>query len=251
MLGVSRDGDVVVLELQREERRNALTTDLCRALEAAVRDAVAEEPAAGGARAVVLTGRGTAFCSGADLDGVHGDDFLAAHESALRAVATAPVPVVAAVNGPAVGGGCQLALACDLRVAGPTASFAVPTARNGLAIDPLTISRLADLAGLGVARRMLLAAETIDHDEALARGLADRSGSVADALAWAREIATFAPLSLRHAKLVLGGRADGEAHGPEHADALQTSFRAVWSSADALEAATARLERRAPTFRGV
>lgn len=245
MLGASRDGDVVVIELQREERRNALTSELCRAIEAAVLDAVGDGPAAGGARAVVVTGRGTAFCSGADLDGVHGDEFFATHQSALRTIAEAPVPVVAAVNGPAIGGGAQLALACDLRVVDATARFGVPTARNGLAVDPWTMHTLAAVAGLGVARRMLLAGSEIEAPEALSCGLADRPGTLADAVAWAHEIAALAPLAVAHAKLVLRTAPDDD-----RSDAVEDSFRRVWASADVVEAAAARLEGRAPQFRG-
>ena len=118
MLGVSRDGDVVVLELQREERRNALNLDLCRAIDEAARDAVGDGPANGGARALVITGQGTAFCSGADLGGVYGDEFLEALYGMLHGLTRLPVPIVAAVNGPAIGAGTQLAIACDLRAPG-------------------------------------------------------------------------------------------------------------------------------------
>ena len=189
MIASTRDGDVVVIELQREDKRNALNSDLCRAIHAAADDAVA-----GGARVIVITGRGTAFCAGADLDGVYGNEFLEALYGMLHHLTTLPVPLVAAVNGPAIGAGTQLAMACDLRVAGESAKFAVPTARNGMAVDAWTIRRLADVAGGGIARRLMMAAETIDRAEALACGLADRPGTLDDALAWAHEIAALAPL---------------------------------------------------------
>ncbi len=76
-------------------------------------------------------------------------------------LATLPIPVIAAVNGPAIGAGTQLAIACDLRVAGPTARFAVPTAKLGLAVDPWSVRRLASLAGGGSARAMLLGVDTL------------------------------------------------------------------------------------------
>ena len=112
MLAIRRDGPVTVLELQREERRNALDLELCRALAAASQEAVDE-----GARVIVVTGAGTAFCSGADLGGVYGDEFIEALYGMLHGLTRLPVPVIAAVNGPAIGAGTQLALACDLRVA--------------------------------------------------------------------------------------------------------------------------------------
>ena len=236
MLGVTRDDDIVVLELRREERRNALNLELCQEIHAAVDTAVTD-----GARSIVVTGQGSVFCSGADLGGVYGPEFLEALYGMLHRLTRVPVPIVAAVNGPAIGAGTQLAMACDLRVADETARFAVPTAKNGMAVDAWTIRTLAQLAGTGPARRLMLAAEALDRDEALACGLADRSGTLDDAVAWAHEIATLAPLSLAHNKLILNGSTDEDA---------EASFRAVWESEDVREAAKAREEKRPPEFTG-
>ncbi len=236
VLGVTRDRDVVVLELQREERRNALNLELCQEIHAAV-DAAVD----GGARSIVVTGQGSVFCSGADLGGVYGPEFLEALYGMLHHLTRVPVPIVAAVNGPAIGAGTQLAMACDLRVAAESARFAVPTAKNGMAVDAWTVRTLAQLAGTGPARRLMLAAESLDRDDALACGLADRAGTLDDAIAWAHEIATLAPLSLAHNKLILNGATDAEA---------DESFRAVWASEDVREAALARDEKRAPDFKG-
>lgn len=238
MLGVTSDGGVVILELQREERRNALNLELCEAIHHSVDNAVAE-----GARAIVITGKGTAFCSGADLGGVYGPEFLEALYGMLHHLAEVPIPLIAAVNGPAIGAGTQLAIACDLRVVDETATFAVPTARNGMAVDAWTIRTLAQLAGAGPARRLMLAAETFDRDEALLRGLADRAGDLDSAVAWAQEIATLAPLALAHNKLVLNG-------SPSDDPAIDASFTAVWASQDIREAAAARAEKRKPAFEG-
>ncbi|MET0954221.1 MAG: enoyl-CoA hydratase [Aeromicrobium sp.] len=238
MIATSRDADVVVIELQREQSRNALNLDLCHALRAAADQAVAD-----GARAIVITGQGTAFCSGADLGGVHGPDFLEALYGMLHHLTKLPVPLIAAVNGPAIGAGTQLAMACDLRVADDKAKFAVPVARNGMAVDAWTIRTLSALAGGGVARKVLLAAETLDRQEALDCGLADAHGSLQYAVAWAHEIAALAPLSIAHSKLVLNG-------SPADDEAIEKSFAAVWASSDVQEAAQARLERRAPVFEG-
>jgi enoyl-CoA hydratase len=188
-----------------------------------------------------VTGAGTAFCSGADLGGVYSDEFIEALYGMLHGLTRLPVPVVAAVNGPAIGAGTQLALACDLRVADATARFGVPTARNGMAVDAWTMRTLAEVAGGGIARRLMLAAETVDRDEALACGLADRPGDLEAALAWAHEIAALAPLTLAHNKLVLNG-------GDEAA--VDESFARCWASDDVREAAAARAEKRAPVFHG-
>lgn len=225
-----------VLELQREDRRNALDLELCRGVAEAATAAVAA-----GARVLVVTGQGSAFCAGADLDGVYGGEFLEALYAMLHGLTRLPVPVVAAVNGPAIGAGTQLALACDLRVAAPGAVFAVPTARNGMAVDAWTIRTLAATVGGGVANRVMLAAETLDRDAALAAGLVDRAGGVDDAVAWAHQIAALAPLALAHNKLVLRG-------GDEAA--VARSFDACWASEDVREALAARGERRTAVFHG-
>ncbi len=236
MLATTRNGPVSLLELQREDRRNALDLDLCQAIHAS---AAAEVEA--GARVLVITGAGTSFCSGADLDGVYGQEFLQALYGMLHGLAALPVPIVAAVNGPAIGAGTQLALACDLRVGDEPARFGVPTARNGMAVDPWTMRMLAAVAGGGMARRLMMAAEIIDRDEALQCGLVDRPGTLEDALDWAQEIATLAPLTLAHNKAVLNGADD---------DAVARSFAACWSSEDVQEAAAARQEKRPPVFTG-
>jgi enoyl-CoA hydratase len=236
VLDVTRDGHVTQLTLRREERRNALNLDLCRAIHEAAHAAVED-----GTRVLVITGAGSAFCSGADLGGVYGPEFLEALYGMLHGLTKFPIPVIAAVNGPAIGAGTQLSLACDLRVADETARFAVPTAKNGMAVDGWTIRTLAALAGTGRARRLMLAAESLDRDEAIASGLVDRAGTLDDALAWAAEIAELAPLAIAHNKLVLNGGDD---------DAVNASFEAVWASADVREAAAARAAKRPPVFEG-
>jgi enoyl-CoA hydratase len=236
------DDDVLVLTLDRPEKRNALSLELCRAVDGAITAALGgAEPA----RAIVITGAGSTFCAGADLDGVYGEEFLEGHYEMLGAITGAPVPVVAAVNGPAIGGGTQLAAACDLRVATDAARFAVPTARNGLAVDPWTIRRLTDLVGGGHARGLLLAAETFDLPSALACGLVQREGDLTDAVALAHDLAALAPLSLGYAKRVLNSP-----DLPADDRSLHDEFLACFTSEDAAEADAARREGRRPLFRG-
>lgn len=236
MLATTRHDAVSLLTLQRPERRNAINLELAQALLAA-----AQSEVDAGARVLVVTGEGTSFCSGADLTGVYGDAFLDALYGMLHGLTRLPVPVVAAVNGPAIGAGTQLALACDLRVADEKALFGVPTARNGMAVDAWTMRTLQTVAGGGLARRLMLAAETVDRDEAVRYGLVDRTGDLDAALAWAQEIATLAPLPLAHNKLVLNGGGEEE---------VARTFAACWESEDVQEAAAARAEKRAPIFRG-
>jgi enoyl-CoA hydratase len=239
VINSSVTGAVGLVEIDRPQRRNALDAAHCADLAAAVGALPGQ-----GARAIVVTGAGSAFCAGADLDQVHDEGFREALQAALQAVARAPVPVVAAVNGPAVGAGTQLAIACDLRVADPGASFAVPTARLGLAVDPWTVRRLAHLAGGGTARALLVGCLRVDADLAHARGLVDRIGALPDALDLAAELAGLAPLTLRYNKLAL------DVDGPADDPAVLAAYRACWSSADGVEGARAAAERRPPAFTG-
>ena len=233
MITRHRAGDVAVIEIDRHERRNALDTEHCHAL----RDAVQTE----GARAIVITGAGSSFCAGADLGAVYDAAFRDALYGMLTAVTDAPVPVLAAVNGPAIGAGAQLAIACDLRIAAGEATFAIPTARLGIAVTPWTIRRLALLTGTGTAQAMLIGVESLDAARALQCGLASRLGDRAAALAWARELAELAPLSLAYAKKALNGQ--------DSADLIK-DFEACWASDDAAEGQRARAEKRPPRFRG-
>jgi enoyl-CoA hydratase len=228
-----RDGDVAVIEIDRHERRNALDVAHCDALRAALTGETA--------RAVVITGAGSSFCSGADLGAVYDAAFRDALYAMLATVTELGVPVLAAVNGPAIGAGAQLALACDLRVAAAEATFAIPTARLGIAVTPWTIRRLALLAGTGAAQAMLIGGESIDAARAWQYGLASRLGDRAAALAWARELAGLAPLSLAYAKRAL--------NQPDSAE-LVKHFEACWASEDAAEGRSARAAKRQPRFVG-
>ena len=242
MIGLSRDGDVVTLELQRPERRNALNTELCLAVRHGVEQAERD-----GARVLVITGQGTTFCAGADLTGdAFPESFGQILEEMLIAVESVSIPVVAAINGPAVGAGTQLAIACDLRVVAPGAFFEIPSTRLGLAVSNWTIKRLASLAGGGVARTILLGGERVYAEQAFTCGLANKLGDVDAAMTWAQSITELAPLALRHLKLVFND--DGTHHDPTPQQ--QAAFDAAWSSEDMKEARRARSEKRAPKFVG-
>ncbi|WP_433661598.1 enoyl-CoA hydratase [Nocardia sp. CA-128927] len=241
MLGVSRDGDVVTIELQREERRNALNLELITLLREAVLAAVADD-----ARVIVITGRGPIFSAGADLSGVYSEEFLGGLQDMLHTIESVPVPVISAINGGALGAGVQLALASDLRVISPEAYIAVPAAKLGISVDRWTVRRLVSLIGGGPARTILLGAESVTAADAYSFGFANRLGSLADAQAWAKQIAQLAPLSLRHMKLVLN---DDGTREPDNAQ-QRAALEAAWSSADAQEGRLARQEKRAAKFVG-
>ncbi|MGB0963561.1 MAG: enoyl-CoA hydratase, partial [Mycobacterium sp.] len=179
MIGVTRDGHVMTLELQRPERRNALNVELVDALREAVERAAGED-----VRAIVLTGQGHVFSSGADLTDPAGvAEHLPEKAKALNiAIDQAPVPVIGAINGPAIGAGVILSMICDLRVVSPDAYFQFPVAKYGLALDNWSIRRLTSLVGAGRTRGMLMAAERLTAEVALQTGMANRIGTLAEAL---------------------------------------------------------------------
>jgi len=242
MIGVTQAEAVMTIELQRPERRNALNSQLAEELCEAVQKATTEN-----VRAIVLTGQGTVFCAGADLTG---DAFAADYPDRLielnHAIDAAPMPVIGAINGPAIGAGLQVAMVCDLRVVAPEAFFQFPTSKYGLALDNWSIRRLSSLVGHGRARAMLLTAEKLTAEMALHTGMANRIGTLADAQAWAAEIAGLAPLAIQHAKRVLNDDGAYEDQWPTHKEL----FNKAWSSQDVVEAQVARVEKRPPKFQG-
>lgn len=242
MIGSSRDGVVTTIEIQRPDKRNALDHAVLDALASAVTDAVDA-----GTRAIVLTGQGTTFCAGADLSGpVYDPDFLTKLVATLQRIESTPVPVIAALNGSALGAGLQLAMVADLRVMATGATVGIPAAKIGVAVDEWTIRRLISLVGAGTARGMLIGCEPLTAERAHSIGFANRIGDLAAAQAWAASIAELAPLTLAHYKLVFAG--DGARDTPP-TDRVDAMIRA-WGSADLVEGRTARSERRVPRFRG-
>ena len=229
-----RRGAVALLTIDRPERRNALDLETVRALTSAVKDAA-------DARVLVVTGAEGHFCAGADLGGVEGDEFVGALRILLLALTHTAQPVIAAVDGAALGAGTQLAVACDLRVATPDAKFGIPAAKLGLMVDQWSVRRLQAMAGDGATRAMLLAAEVVSGEDGHRLGLVQRIGDLDAALGWAAEIATLAPLSIAGHKLALND-------GPR--EEFEAAFARAWSSEDLGEGMAAFRERRAPEFRG-
>ncbi|MGH9179716.1 MAG: enoyl-CoA hydratase [Acidimicrobiales bacterium] len=233
-------GPVRLVTIDRPERRNALDTDTCHALRGAL-----EEAGRASDRVVVLAGAGGHFCAGADVSAVPDETFLAALRSLLDTILALPVPVMAAVEGVALGAGLQLAVSCDLRVAAADSRFGVPAAKLGLVMDHASVQRVALLAGHGPARAILLAAEEISGTEAVRLGLAQRSGRLEDALVWADHIGSLAPLTIAAHKLALN-----RLEGAMADDDVEEARRRAWASADLAEGVAAFAERRPPRFEG-
>jgi enoyl-CoA hydratase len=236
--------DVVVVTLDRPERRNALDHATLESLRDAITHAVDER-----ARVLVLTGAGGHFCAGADLTGVEDEGFVDLLRSVLEGLHTAPFPVVAAIEGAALGAGTQLAMSCDLRIATADASFGIPAAKLGLTVDHWTVQQLARHAGDSLARVMLLGAEVLRGDRLYASGfvhrLVDAGGVAEPALAWARELRALAPLTIAAHKVMLGVAEHIEQPPPVAVEARA----AAWASDDFQEGLAAFRERRAPEFR--
>ena len=235
------EGSVAVVTIDRPERRNAVDHDTLLQLRRA-QLAVLEH----GSRCLVLTGAPPAFCAGADLTGVESGAFLDALLAALRGFTELPIPTIAAIDGPALGAGTQLVISCDLRVATARSVFGIPAARLGLVVDHWTVERLAREMGWPIARAMLMAAQTYRAEQLATSGSIHRIGGLADAMAWAAEIAELAPLTMATHKLAL----EASAPPPVHHSGVETARASAWSSADADEGRLAFLQKRQPRFTG-
>lgn len=251
-----RDGTIGVAVIDRPERRNALSADLCDALRERL-----EQNA--DLRVVVISGSGDkAFCAGADLGrrstdvgGLEhggGDSFRPAFESLLDTIVAYPAPVIAAVNGAALGAGMQLAVACDLRVVAPHATFGIPAARLGVLLSGPNIGRLATLVGQAAARDLLFTARVLDVDDARSVGLVQRTA--ADALVAARalasDIAALAPLTIAGHKRALNLVAEAQALPVDMRTEIKALENDAFASSDLQEGLAAFAAKRSPRFEG-
>ena len=240
-----RAGAVSTLWLNRPDARNALSIELCERL----RDAVAGVDADHDVRAVVVRGRGPVFCSGADFEAVAGpraQEFLVAFEAVLTQIATCRPPVVAVLHGAALGGGLQLATACDFRLAARDVRIGIPAARLGIVVNYANVQRLVALVGPARAKEVLVAAREPDADVALGWGLLTEvvePASLDEALArFVTRLAELAPLSVEGMKKAV---ATPGAEGRTLTDGLVAE---AYASADLQEGLAALKGGRKPVF---
>ena len=247
------DGHVCTITLNRPEKRNALTTDMIALLHAAVERVAASEDV----RVLVLRGNGQAFCAGLDLRELAAQreaGRVETHtlEEVLHTLEHCPMPTVAAVQGDAVAGGCELALHCDLLIAADNARFAMPLARIGISVPVALTWKLVDTIGANATKELLFTGEPLGAGAALDRGLINRVVPAAQLDTAARDlagqIARNAPLSLRAMKAYVQRATD--AKRALRRDDLDALFQQVQGSEDAKEGLAAQRERRAPVFRG-
>jgi enoyl-CoA hydratase len=245
---VTRDGAVAVVTIDRQDALNALNVETLTELRDRLRELGADEDV----RALVLTGAGEkAFVAGADIKYMSGLDaekakgWGALGHDAARLLETMPKPTIAAVNGFALGGGCELALGCDIRYASSRAKLGQPEINLGIVPGWGGTQRLARVCGIGVAKELIFTGRIVDAEEALRIGLVN---AIADpvldrALETAHELASKSRLALSLAKDLVN-------MSPGALDRESQEFGALFSSEDAIEGLTAFAEKRPPNFVG-
>jgi enoyl-CoA hydratase len=225
----------------------------------ALRDRLGELAEDESARAVVLTGSGDkAFAAGADIKYMSGlgveeaKEWGALGHEVTNLLETMPKPTIAAVNGFALGGGCELALACDIRHAASSAKMGQPEINLGIIPGWGGTQRLARVAGIGFAKELILTGRTIDAEEALRRGLVEAVFDLGElmerTLEVARQLAAKSPIALAAAKAAVNRALQGE-----HLDNLEREadeFGALFGSEDAKEGLAAFVDKREPRFSG-
>ena len=248
-----RDG-IAHVALNRPALRNAVTLAMWRGLAETFSRFAADREV----RAVVLTGEGTDFSVGADIsefDAIRNDrqqsaDYEVAVDACSEAIAGLGKPVVAAISGYCLGGGCHLALACDFRFADRTAMVGIPAAKLSIVYGVRSVQRLAALAGIANAKRILYSGDRYPAEQARSMGLIDEIHDDARLAAaqFVERLAANAPLSIAGAKFMLNGLSMGP--GALDPAVAQQLIDAASDSEDFREGRRAFAEKRPPRFRG-
>ncbi|MEZ0072418.1 enoyl-CoA hydratase/isomerase family protein [Planotetraspora sp. GP83] len=243
-LELAIDEHVATLTLNRPEKRNAMTAAMWRAIPGVVADLAANRAV----RVLVLTGAGGTFSAGADISEIaalsdNGDD-TGLTVAAERALIEFPKPAIASIEGYCVGGGCQLALACDLRFASSAARFGITPAKLGIVYPISSTRRLVEIAGPAAAKYLIFSAELVDAGHALRTGLVDEvlpPERLRDRVyGFAATLALRSRLTLTAAKEIIDGRA-GE-------DGFRAWQREARESGELAEGLSAFGEGRSPRF---
>jgi enoyl-CoA hydratase/carnithine racemase len=253
-LKVDVDDRLAVVTVNRPEVRNALS----RQVLAELRDVLAQLEATDDVGVVAFTGAGgKAFVAGADIAQLRHYDLHTGLDAEMQrtfdAIEAFPKPTVAAVNGFALGGGCELAMACDIRIASENARFGLPETTLSVLPGAGGTQRLARLVGTGRAIEMILTGRFVDAAEAHAIGLVTAvvppGGLHAELRALADRILAKGPLAVRLAKLVVRAGMDADQRTGQVVERLAQAL--LYTTADKAEGASAFLEKRPPAFQGV
>jgi enoyl-CoA hydratase/carnithine racemase len=250
LLKVERQKNYATFSLNRPEKRNALNEVLMRALDEAIASVEHDKEI----RAVILRANGAGFCSGIDLaeaDRLEGGHNPVGIERVFHRLENLPVPTIAAIQGAALAGGCELALHCDLRLAAEDLRMGMTVARVGLLVPYDFIRKLIEIIGAANTAQILFTAEPVDAQSALRMGMVHEVVPNAKldetALAWADKIAGNAPMAVRAMKTAVRRTMSG-AHDAYHEDILEMA-RKVRAGKDAKEGIRAFLEKRKPVWR--
>jgi enoyl-CoA hydratase/carnithine racemase len=242
---------VATVTLNRPAARNAMTLSMWKDVARIFRDLGEKRDV----RTIILTGAGGNFSVGADVSefsvvrssALDSTEYEIAVDASSEAIAGAPQPVVAVIEGYCLGGGCHLAMACDFRFAGPTAQLGIPSANLSIVYGVHSTKRLLALVGLTRAKRLLYTAERLNASEAMSIGLVDRVNEDPrdEARAFAAKIADKAPLSIAGAKYILNQASMGDSGA-----LAQELIDHASDSDDYREARSAFAEKRRPAFKG-
>jgi enoyl-CoA hydratase/carnithine racemase len=253
LVRIETHGDAAIVRLDRPQKLNALSHDLEEQLDAAIRgDAVRA------ARAVVVTGEGRAFCAGADVSEFVDEDpasilsYYAELGDVYERIAALPQPTIAAIHGYCLGGGLEMALACDFRVADDTAVFGLPEVAIGIVPSSGGTFRLTRAIGPARAKELILLRDRFDAREALRVGVVtevvETGQALVRSLELAETLAALPPVAVRVAKQAI----DASAAAPREAALAieRLAYAALAQTHDADEAARAFVEKREPRFEG-
>src|SRR5918995_765511 len=251
---VEREDNVALLTIDRQEKLNALDMQVVEEIGQALLDLEAEGP-----RAIVVTGGGErVFVAGAEIramsimEPLEAKRFSEIGHAAMALLDRSPVPPIAAVNGYALGGGCEVAIACDIRVAAANATFGFPEVGLGILPGMGGTQRLPRLIGPALAKELIFTGRHIGAEEAREMGLVNRVVPEGEALDVARqiagEIAANGPLAVRHAKAAANRSTDVDLVSGLEYEADQ--FALLFATEDAREGMGAFVEKRKPEFGG-
>jgi enoyl-CoA hydratase len=249
---VEKDGGIGLIKINRPSVYNAVNIEAIVELERAMQAFDEDKDV----RVVIVTGEGKAFVSGSDISRLAEMDSMQAHEYSrvgqrvLSFIENMEKPVIAAVNGFALGSGCELAMACDIRIASEKAKFGQPEVKLGLIPGHAGTQRLARLVGVAKAKELIFTGEMVDAAEALRIGLANKvvapEGLLDEAKSMAQKIIDVGPTAVRVAKTVINRGVDSNL---TTANALETeAFSVLFSTDEAKEGMKAFLEKRKPNW---